>query len=264
MKQNGKTLSHEGGLAAIGKERIFDEHFFESGEETEARYKSYTMQSILPKRERQAKLLMAHYTPSRVLDVGCAKGFLVLALRGLGVEAFGVDVSDYALFSAPEKARQYLFKVDLNNDALPFANGNFDLVTVYSAFEYLDNLPHALAEIHRVIRNGGVLHVEIGYGDYYFKSGKHLVEKYGIKLLDERKWIQILEKPSFEFLRTATDRYYYDTFIEDQLKGGIGLKVRLGRMIASSKMGRSALVNYVKSKSKIGILCFRARKPNGP
>jgi SAM-dependent methyltransferase len=258
VEQNGTPLSHEGGLAAIGKERIFDEQFFESGQETEARYESYTMQLMLPKLERQAKLLMAHYAPSRVLDIGCAKGFLVLALRRLGVEAFGVDVSDYALYSAPEKVRQYLFKVDLNNDELPFTNGNFDLVTAYSAFEYLDNLPHALTEIHRVMRNGGVLHAEIGFGDYYFKAGRHLVEKYGIKLLDERKWIQILQKSSFEFLRMGSDHYYYDSFIEDQLKSGAGLKVRLGRMIASSKMGRSTLVKYVKGKSKIGMLCFRA------
>jgi ubiquinone/menaquinone biosynthesis C-methylase UbiE len=246
------------------KEHIFDKDFFDSGEETEARYESYTIQSMLPKFQHEARLLIEHYRPSRVLDIGCAKGFLVLALKDLGIEAFGVDVSDYALSSAPNEVRQNLSKVDLNSDELPFTNESFDLVTVYSAFEYLDNLPHTFSEIRRVMRNGGILHTEIGYGAYYSKAGRYLVDKYGIKLRDESHWVQALERFSFEFLRTASERYYYDTFVEAQLKSGTGLKVGIGRMIARSKVGRSALVNYVKKRSKIGILCFRARKSNLP
>ena len=33
----------------------------------------------------------------RVLDIGCAKGFLVKDLLDLGIDAYGVDVSEYAL-----------------------------------------------------------------------------------------------------------------------------------------------------------------------
>ena len=32
-----------------------------------------------------------------VLDYGCAKGFLVKALRLLDIDAFGLDVSEYAI-----------------------------------------------------------------------------------------------------------------------------------------------------------------------
>ena len=40
-----------------------------------------------------------------VLDVGCAKGYLVKALRWLGREAYGYDVSEYAIAHAdPEVA----------------------------------------------------------------------------------------------------------------------------------------------------------------
>jgi hypothetical protein len=37
-----------------------------------------------------------------VLDVGCAKGFLVKALRGLEIKSDGCDISKYALSFAPE------------------------------------------------------------------------------------------------------------------------------------------------------------------
>ena len=33
----------------------------------------------------------------KILDIGCAKGYLVKALRWLGRDAYGFDISDYAL-----------------------------------------------------------------------------------------------------------------------------------------------------------------------
>jgi SAM-dependent methyltransferase len=245
-----------------GKERFFDKDFFDSGEETEARYKSYTVQSILPNFRRQARLLREHFKPSKVLDIGCAKGFLVLALRELGLEAFGVDVSDYAISSAPPEVRQHLFEVDLNNGELPFGDGSFDLVTAYSTFEYLDDLSHALREIFRVIEDGGVLHTEIGYGGYYSKAGDYLVDEYGIRLHDESYWTRTMESFGFEFLRTESGHFYYQALIENALEDGGGLKIRIGRMMSSSKLGRTMLVKYVKRTSKIGLLSFRVRKLN--
>ena len=36
-------------------------------------------------------------TGSRVLNIGCAKGFLVKDLVNLGMDAFGIDISEYAV-----------------------------------------------------------------------------------------------------------------------------------------------------------------------
>src|SRR5689334_22980048 len=40
--------------------------------------------------------------PKTVLDAGCAMGFLVEALRQRGVEASGIDVSEYAISKVDE------------------------------------------------------------------------------------------------------------------------------------------------------------------
>ena len=45
--------------------------------------------------------------PGRVLDAGCAKGFLVEALRDRGIEAFGVDISEYAISEVRPDIREY-------------------------------------------------------------------------------------------------------------------------------------------------------------
>ena len=45
-----------------------------------------------------------------VLDIGCAKGYLVKAMRWLGREAWGCDISDYALEKADPEVKQFLSK----------------------------------------------------------------------------------------------------------------------------------------------------------
>lgn len=46
--------------------------------------------------------------PKTVLDIGCAYGYLVEALRKKGVEAYGIDVSEYAINQSEESIRPYL------------------------------------------------------------------------------------------------------------------------------------------------------------
>lgn len=49
---------------------------------------------------------------AKVLDFGCALGYLVKALRLLHRDAWGIDVSDYALSQAPEDVKPYVRHAD--------------------------------------------------------------------------------------------------------------------------------------------------------
>jgi 2-polyprenyl-3-methyl-5-hydroxy-6-metoxy-1,4-benzoquinol methylase len=64
----------------------------------------------------------------KVLDIGCAKGFLVEDLRFLGVKAFGVDVSTYALSKANPDISSYLELADVRNKLQDYKDKEFDLV----------------------------------------------------------------------------------------------------------------------------------------
>jgi predicted TPR repeat methyltransferase len=48
----------------------------------------------------------------RVLEYGCAHGYLVRALRDFGINAFGVDISRYAIASAPKEVESYVHQLD--------------------------------------------------------------------------------------------------------------------------------------------------------
>ncbi|MFA5075663.1 MAG: hypothetical protein WC436_06200 [Candidatus Babeliales bacterium] len=81
---------------------FFDADYFERGRETgKSFYSHYRWLPIRSFREALAIVdALGLNEKSLILDVGCAKGFLVRALRMLEIRADGCDISEYALSCA--------------------------------------------------------------------------------------------------------------------------------------------------------------------
>jgi SAM-dependent methyltransferase len=98
----------------------------------------------------------------RVLDVGCAKGFLLHDLRQLipGLDVAGLDISEYAVRNAMEGVRPYLLVGSAA--ALPFVGQSFDLVISINTVHNLELDPCILAirEMERVGRGHKYLQVD--------------------------------------------------------------------------------------------------------
>ncbi len=107
-----------------------------------------------------AYLLWRNFRFQRSLDVGCARGFLVEALRELGVEAEGCDASAFAVEHAAPGALGYVRLGDPTG-GLPYEDGSFELVSVLETLEHLppEAVPGALGELRRVCR--GILYATI-------------------------------------------------------------------------------------------------------
>jgi SAM-dependent methyltransferase len=71
--------------------------------------------------------------PKTALDVGCATGYLVEALRERGIEAWGIDVSEYALQHIRPAARGYCHVASILE---PFPQ-RYDLITCVEVVEHL-------------------------------------------------------------------------------------------------------------------------------
>lgn len=90
--------------------------------------------------------------PRTVLDIGCGVGHLVYYLRKLGIEAYGIEVSKYALSKANSGIRKYLTNGDILN--LPYKDKQFDTTVSINVLEHINTnkLSRALNECNRVCR----------------------------------------------------------------------------------------------------------------
>ncbi|MEX2528454.1 MAG: class I SAM-dependent methyltransferase [Gemmatimonadota bacterium] len=98
----------------------------------------------------------------RVLDVGCAKGFLVKDLMAVcpGLQVFGLDISRYALTHCePEVAGRL---VRGTADELPFPNGSFQAVLCINVVHNLERrrCVRALREVERLAPGRGYIRVD--------------------------------------------------------------------------------------------------------
>lgn len=69
----------------------------------------------------------------RVLDAGCAMGFLVEALRQRGVEAYGFDISSYAIANVPSAAKDFCWQAKVSDEL----EEHFDLIVCQEVFPHV-------------------------------------------------------------------------------------------------------------------------------
>jgi ubiquinone/menaquinone biosynthesis C-methylase UbiE len=98
----------------------------------------------------------------RVLDIGCAKGFLVhdLMIECPGLEVFGLDISKYAILNshASTIGRLHLG----SSESLPFPDNSFELVVSINTLHNLtrDKVIISLREINRVTKKNSYVVVD--------------------------------------------------------------------------------------------------------
>ena len=87
-----------------------------------------------------AERIVQDIHPKTVLDAGCAMGFLVEGLRARGVDAWGVDISDYAIGQVHESVKAYC---SVGSIIQPLER-KVDLIT---CIEVLEHMPPNEAEM---------------------------------------------------------------------------------------------------------------------
>jgi cyclopropane fatty-acyl-phospholipid synthase-like methyltransferase len=129
----------------------YDEDYYERG--VVVGKSGYMNYSWMP----ELTIRMAHFLimslgiskDDRVLDYGCAKGYLVRALRLLGVNAEGVDVSRYAIDNVDGAVKAHCRLIGDPADAQLF-KGDYDMMIAKDVFEHMmeDDLRVLLRHAH--------------------------------------------------------------------------------------------------------------------
>lgn len=135
---------------------------------------------------------------SSVLDVGCAKGFMMHDMADLipGITVKGIDISDYAIETAIDTMRDHVSVADAKD--LPFDNDSFDVVISINTVHNLDldECKTALREIERVARKGAFVTVDA------YRSDEEKERMYAwnltaktIRSVDE--WIELFDEVGY-------------------------------------------------------------------
>ncbi len=94
----------------------------------------------------------------KVLDVGCGSGVVAVTAACLGARVSGLDLTPALLERARQNASMAHIEIDFTEgdaEALPYADGTFDVVLSQFGHIFAPRPEVALAEMLRVLRPGG-------------------------------------------------------------------------------------------------------------
>jgi len=177
--------------------KMFDGDYFERGVETGK--SMYTDYHWMPKTTfRAAQAFVSEMNPGKtetIIDYGCAKGFFVKALRRMGYQAYGVDISKYAIENADPEIKQYL---SLS------ASGHYDIGFTKDVLEHSfannDFLNSVLAEM-RSLADRWLVVVPVGFEEHfiipaYEKDPSHIIRQ------PSGWWVEIFQENNFDISQT--------------------------------------------------------------
>ncbi len=135
---------------------------------------------------------------SSILDVGCAKGFMLHDFSELipGIKVAGIDVSDYAIENAMDDVKSCVQVADARR--LPFPDRAFDLVISINTVHNLDlhDCGMALQEIERVSRGKSYITVDAYRND----AERERMEQWNLTaktILHVDEWISLFKKVGY-------------------------------------------------------------------
>jgi len=98
----------------------------------------------------------------RILDWGCARGKMVLRLRELGYEAYGVDVqqkyldNSAQLFADKGYDHHDILRVVGTDGSNDFPDSTFDIIVSIQVLEHVELLDNVACKMSRLLKPGGI------------------------------------------------------------------------------------------------------------
>lgn len=170
---------------------------------------------VFQKEWNRALLAMNHTKADRVLELGCGTGVLLADLTQKYRFVVGSDVSR-EMMQVARKLGTPLIEGD--GSALPFGNGSFDLVICRGVLHHVTDHRAVLAEIHRVLRQGGELILSEPSNDWWLvRTMRSLMYRFSDKFDEEDEGFlsdqlrELIEATGFR--ETRMERFGYSAYV---------------------------------------------------
>ena len=148
---------------------------------------------LLPKIIKKYKLTKN----SKVLDLGCKKGFLLKDLNILipGIKSYGIENHSYALKKAV-KCKSKLIKSEYYN--IPFKNKYFDFVIAFNSL-YMHNLGDVIKSLKEIERVSKKSYIVLASGENDQERNKfYRWTLIGTSILLKKEWKTLFKKIKFK------------------------------------------------------------------
>lgn len=119
---------------------------------------SYANLRQFPHWKEMLKLIRQFRKGGRLLDVGCAYGFLVNE-ASKHFESYGIDISSFAVKKSKEHCNGNTFRASASN--LPFRDESFDAITLVDTLEHVPDFNGCLKDALRILKKDGVLLLQL-------------------------------------------------------------------------------------------------------
>lgn len=149
----------------------------------------------LPLESRWNDFFRCRYHNKQVVEIGCARGWLLKDIQDRGGLIAGVDVSDYIVKKSPVKD---FIHIGMIEDGTPFSDNQFDIGFAVENLEHLLDLDSGLDEIHRIIKPNGI---------FYFSAGTDEDEGRHINIMNRASWRSKMQEHGFEIMEDETSKF---------------------------------------------------------
>lgn len=168
---------------------LYIEDYYENG--LKKKLSGYENYHWMPTRSYpEAVTIVENFDFNTAIDYAAAKGFLVHALRQLGKEAFGEDISDYAIENSHPRVRQYLSK-PTDNTA--------DLIICKDVMEHIEEneVSTVLNFLYKKCLKNALFVIPLGDNDT-FRIREYEVDVTHVTKKDEDWWIDKFRDSGFK------------------------------------------------------------------
>ena len=144
---------------------VFDEDYYLRGPETgKSLYQDYRWLESLT--VPMCKAIAEHCefsTEHQILDFGCARGYVVKALRMLGYQAFGCDISYWAIGNCDPDVAHYVG----DTETMLYPEDEYDWIIAKDVLEHVEDVQDVVARLRTFANKGMFVVVPLAYGKTY-------------------------------------------------------------------------------------------------
>jgi 2-polyprenyl-3-methyl-5-hydroxy-6-metoxy-1,4-benzoquinol methylase len=162
---------------------------------------------LTDKFQKYVDLAGRHVHEGRWLDIGCGAGLLIALAQQAGFTGEGIELNADRRAAAASQTKARIHGVPV--ESIGYPDDTFDVISMINVFSHLTSPAQTLAELHRILKPGGVLIMATGemtdgvqkshmlnwnLGDHLYFLGDRTLDRYaetiGFAVLErQRNWL---------------------------------------------------------------------------